>query len=78
MTVRMRATKGHRNNRRGAHHAIIAPALTIEGEATVPHMRHRASPITGMYRGRKVMDVDTKIAKKESKRAARNQTATEA
>jgi len=67
----MRATKGHRNNRRGAHHAIDAPAISKEGETQVPHMRHRASPVTGTYRGRKVMNVDAKLAKKAAKEAAR-------
>jgi len=70
MTVRMRHTKGHQQNRR-SHHALVKPALTTEGEAKVPHLRHRASPITGTYRGRKVIKVDAKVAKKETKRAAK-------
>ena len=66
MTVRMRHTKGHRNNRR-SHHALDKPAVSMEGEAKVPHLRHRASPISGTYRGRQVIDV----VKKQTKRAAK-------
>ncbi|MEY2640633.1 MAG: ribosomal protein large subunit ribosomal protein [Candidatus Parcubacteria bacterium] len=69
MTVRMRHTKGHRNNRR-SHHALENPAISKEGETKVPHLRHRASPVTGTYRGRKVIDVDAKLAKKAAKQAA--------
>lgn len=74
MTVRMRHTKGHRNNRR-AHHALENPALSKEGETKVPHLRHRASPVTGTYRGRKVINVDAKLAKKAAKQAAQTEAA---
>jgi large subunit ribosomal protein L32 len=67
MSVRMRHTRAHTRNRR-SHHSLSAPALTTDKETGTPHMRHRASPITGKYRGRQVIDVDKKIAKKESKR----------
>jgi len=64
----MRVTKGHRNNRR-SHHGVDAPALSHEGEANVPHLRHRANPTTGTYRGRQVIDVEKKLAKKAAKQA---------
>ncbi len=69
MTVRMRHTKGHRNNRR-AHHALEKPAVSLEGEAKVPHLRHRANPTTGTYRGIQVINVAKKIAKKAAKNTA--------
>ena len=68
----MRVTKGHRNNRR-AHIDASSPTLTTEGDTKVPHIRHRANPTTGTYRGRQVIDVDAKIAKKEAKLAARRE-----
>jgi len=68
MSVRMRVTKGRRNNRR-AHHGVPKVTLTTEGDTKVPHIRHRANPVTGTYRGRKVIDVDTKVAKKAAKKA---------
>jgi len=70
MSSRMRVTKGRRNNRR-AHHSVTKETLTTEGDTKVPHIRHRANPVTGMYRGRQVIDVDAKIAKKAAKLAAR-------
>jgi hypothetical protein len=33
----------------------------------VPHLRHRASLVTGQYKGRTVIDVAAKIAKKAKK-----------
>lgn len=70
MTVRMRHTKGHRNNRR-SHHALAKPAVGVEGDAKVPHLRHRASAVTGTYRGRQVLDVVKKQTKKVQKKAAK-------
>jgi len=63
MSSRMRVTKGHRNNRR-SHHGIDGPTITIDKETGTPHLRHRANPTTGMYRGRKV--IATANAVKES------------
>jgi|GEM_PF-446020 len=64
MSSRMRVTKGHRNNRR-SHHGTDGPTITIDKETGTPHLRHRANPTTGMYRGRKVMDINSAV--KESK-----------
>lgn len=70
MTVRMRHTKGHRNNRR-SHHALEKPAVSLEGEAKVPHLRHRASSITGTYRGKQVINVVKKQTKLVQKKSAK-------
>ncbi len=67
MTVRMRHTRGHSNNRR-AHHALEKPAVSLEGEAKVPHLRHRANPVTGTYKGRQVINVAKKIQKAAAKK----------
>lgn len=63
----MRHTKAHTRNRR-SHHAISEQAITTD-EKGVPHLRHRVNPTTGEYRGRKVVNVDAKLAKKASKTA---------
>ena len=66
----MRHTHAHTRNRR-AHHALSAPAITTEKETSAPHLRHRAAPATGEYRGRKVVDVEKKLAKKLAKQTER-------
>ena len=70
MVVRMRSTKSHRNNRR-SHDSLSSPAVTMDKKTNVAHMRHRASLVTGQYRGRVVIDVAAKIAKQ----AKRNKVA---
>ncbi len=71
MTVRMRHTKGHRNNRR-ANLKLDKPAVSLEGEAKIPHLRHRANPTTGTYRGIQVINVVKKQTKKLQKASAKN------
>lgn len=68
MTVRMRHTRGHSNNRR-SHHSLKKPALTRD-EAGSLHLRHRLSPETGAYRGRKVINTLAKVEKKLAKKEA--------
>ncbi|MBX4189405.1 50S ribosomal protein L32 [Candidatus Parcubacteria bacterium] len=53
MVVRMRHTRSHTANRR-SHHSLKNPALSKESTGAV-HLRHRANPKTGTYRGRKVV-----------------------
>lgn len=66
MVVRMRHTKSHRNNRR-SHHKVDKPALTVDASTGVRHLRHRASEVTGTYRGRVVIDVEKKLRKEVRK-----------
>ena len=66
MVVRMRHTRAHRDNRR-SHHALENPSVTVDKTSGVPHLRHRASLITGQYRGRTVIDVTAKLAKRAKK-----------
>lgn len=70
MVVRMRHTRAHTKNRR-SHHALTKPALSKD-EAGNVHLRHRLNPITGIYRGRKVIDLSAKL-----ERAAKKTTETE-
>ena len=67
MVVRMRHTKSQRNRTR-SHHKLSRPALTVDKNTNVPHLRHRASTITGQYRGRTVIDLKAKLAKKAKKK----------
>ncbi|MDO8471205.1 MAG: 50S ribosomal protein L32 [bacterium] len=52
MTVRMRHTRSETRSRR-SHHALAKPALSKDESGNF-HLRHRASKITGTYRGRKI------------------------
>jgi ribosomal protein L32 len=61
MTVRMRHTRAHTKNRR-SHHALSKPTIANDGDGK--HLSHRASPITGKYKGSVVLDVTKKSSKK--------------
>lgn len=65
MTVRMRHTRSHSNNRR-SHHKIAKPTLSKDKSGNL-HMRHRLTSETGTYRGRQVLNTSTKIKKATKK-----------
>lgn len=69
MVVRMRHTKSQRNRTR-SHDRLSAPAVTLDKATNVPHLRHRASLVTGQYKGRVVIDVQAKITKRAKKASA--------
>ena len=66
MSVRMRHTREHTANRR-SHHALIEPRLSVCSNCSLKHERHKACGNCGQYRGREVIDVAAKLAKKEKK-----------
>ena len=66
MVVRMRHTKSQRNRTR-SHDRLFNPAITQDKATNVPHLRHRASLVSGQYRGRVVIDMQAKLAKKTKK-----------
>lgn len=66
MVVRMRHTKSHTANRR-SHHALTAPKVVVDAKTGGTHLRHRIDMTTGIYKGRKVIDVVSKVAKKQAK-----------
>ncbi|HEY4505254.1 MAG TPA: 50S ribosomal protein L32 [Candidatus Paceibacterota bacterium] len=66
MVVRMRHTKSQRNRTR-SHHRLAKPAVTLDKASNVPHLRHRASLVTGKYKGRVVIDMQAKLTKKAKK-----------
>lgn len=65
MSTRMRNTSGQARSRK-AHKKLSAPALTKDEKGGL-HLRHRVSPETGLYRGRKVLDIESKALKKQAK-----------
>jgi len=65
MVVRMRHTKSQTASRR-SHHALKAPKTTTDVKTGGVHLRHRIDMTTGMYRGRKVIDVVKKVTKKQN------------
>lgn len=68
MVIRMRHTRAHTKNRR-SHHALSANAINIDTATKTSSLRHRVNTETGMYRGRQVIDVVKKTAKKTAKKA---------
>ena len=58
----MRKNKSQRDQRRSHLHADIA-RLTTDTETGSTHLRHRLDLKTGMYRGRQVLDLESKAAK---------------
>ncbi len=68
MVVRMRHTRSHTRNRR-SHHALKGMPIAVDGKTGTPHLRHRASLTTGIYRGRQVIDVMKRVEKKTAKQS---------
>jgi len=71
----MRHTKSKTRRRRANAGIKGIPALTTEGG--VPHLRHRASRVTGVYRGKQVLDVAKKLGKKVSAKSGKKTKAKE-
>lgn len=65
----MRHTKSERNSTR-SHHRLDKPAVTLDKATGVPHLRHRASLVTGKYKDRDVLNVQAKLSKKAKKAKA--------
>lgn len=59
MSVRMRHTRGHTNNRR-SHHALTATTAVVDKESGKLRLPHRVDETTGMYRGKQIFTVKTK------------------
>ena len=64
MVVRMRSTKGRRDQRR-AHHKIGALALSPCPECKAPNPPHTACANCGKYQGREVVKIVVKKIKKQ-------------
>ena len=70
MSVRMRHTSGLTKNRR-SHHSLTEPRLSKCAKCGSFHLRHHACNICGEYRGRQVVDTQTKIEKKNERKKAK-------
>jgi len=66
MVVRMRHNKSQRGMAR-SHRALMAPSLTLCKECGSPKGAHVVCTVCGKYKGRQVIDVHAKIAKKEKR-----------
>jgi large subunit ribosomal protein L32 len=66
MVIRMRHTRAHTANRR-SHHALKSPSLRLCKDCGSPKAPHVICTVCGKYKGRQVLDVRAKIAKKEKK-----------
>ncbi len=69
MVVRMRSNRSHTGNRR-SHHALKNIIASKDAKTGAVHLRHRASAVTGMYRGHQVINVTKRLAKIEKKAKA--------
>ena len=67
MVVRMRHTRAHTGNRR-SHHALQEPRLSKCENCGALHLRHHMCASCGKYRGKLVLDITAKAAKREAKR----------
>ena len=70
MVVRMRHTRSQRGNTR-SHHALVATSLTLCKDCGSPKLPHSICNVCGKYKGRQVIDVVAKVAKKEKGAKAR-------
>jgi large subunit ribosomal protein L32 len=59
MAVPKRRTSHSKKKMRRAHDALSAPTTVSCPECGEATMRHRACPHCGMYRGRKIIEVNT-------------------
>ncbi len=63
MVNRMRANRSHRGNRR-SHHALDDVRLSTCANCGAMHIRHTMCEKCGTYRGKKIVDMTAKVAKK--------------
>lgn len=66
MVVRMRHTRSHTANRR-SHHSLKGPSLRLCKECGSPKVPHIVCKTCGKYKGKQILDVRSKITKKEKK-----------
>lgn len=66
MSVRMRHTRGHTNNRR-SHHALVETKAVKDATSGNLRLPHRLDETTGMYRGKQITVVKVKAVKVSSK-----------
>lgn len=60
MSIRMRHTRGHTNNRR-SHHALVEASIVKDKESGNLRLPHRIDEVTGMYRGKQIFTPKVKV-----------------
>lgn len=70
MSIRMRHTRGHTNNRR-SHHALVETNIVKDKESGNLRLPHRIDEVTGMYRGKQIF---TPKVKSEHKTKVKGQS----
>ena len=73
MSIRMRHTRGHTNNRR-SHHALTATTVIKDKESGNARLPHRLDEETGMYRGKQI--APARVVKATKKDAAKGPVTT--
>jgi large subunit ribosomal protein L32 len=66
MSIRMRHTRGHTNNRR-SHHALKNKNIVTDKESGNLRLPHRLDEATGMYRGKLIVAPRAKATKVSTK-----------
>lgn len=67
MVVRMRHTRSHTGNRR-SHHAIKGQSLAVCANCGAKKLKHAVCKTCGKYKGRDIIDMVKKTAKKAAKK----------
>ena len=70
MSVRMRHTRGHTNNRR-SHHALDGVKSVKDKDSGKLRLPHRVDESTGMYRGKQIFTPKVKSAKQVHAKAVK-------
>lgn len=66
MVVHMRHTRSQSGQRR-SHHKLMLASLSVCSHCKTPTASHRACAVCGYYKGRKVIDMEAKAARKSKK-----------
>src|SRR3989344_7253078 len=69
MSIRMRHTRGHTNNRR-SHHALVATSIVKDKESGNLRLPHHIDETTGMYRGKQIFTPKVKAEHKSKTKGA--------
>jgi len=62
--VPKKKTSKSRQGRRRAHLAVATPKLVVCPQCRSPRPTHQACPVCGTYRGREVLDVAARAARR--------------